>query len=243
MFGALASRVAVSCVVLLVLTGCSLDERTLYESPPNSEGALGRGGASPDGITSTGEAGQASQPGVPSNQPCPDLDANHRGDCAETLVANPGFDEGADGWQADPNVTFFWSASEAEASEASGVLTVENRSIVESGTGPVTSGVGTCLSASEGETYLFLAQVHVPREEVQGAGGVSLWFYSEPDCQGGAHAPRTPLLGATPGWAVAQLKAEAPASTQSMRARLVVSKPVTEPNFRVTFDNILLRAE
>jgi len=173
----------------------------------------------------------------------PDIDANLIRDCSETLIDDAGFDHRDVAWQAESDVTAAWISSDAQGDPTSGALAVENGAFAEFGSGVVTRGVGKCLDADPDTSYLLLAEVRVPAAEAQGAGGLSVWFFSEPDCQGGAHATPVPLLSVTPGWAVTQLKAQAPSSARSMLVRLVVSKPLAGPAFQVAFDNVLLREE
>lgn len=255
MFAVRAFRPLICCAALQVVGACSLDERTLYEGPSKpdnmNEGALGRGGSSTElaatsGTSTNGQPlGQAGEAGAPSGEPlpCPDIDANLLRDCSETLIDDAGFDHREVAWQPESDVAAAWTPDDAQGDPTSGALTVENSSFSEFGSGIVTRGVGKCLDADAGTSYLLLAEVRVPAAEAQGAGGVSVWFFSEPDCQGGAHAMPIPLLSVTPGWAVTQLKALAPASARSMRVRLVVSKPLAAPPFQVAFDNVLLREE
>jgi len=194
-------------------------------------------GSGKGGAGSGGSAGHATG-GSPDGD-CLDLDSNEVPDCQETLVKNGSFDTSAKSWIVDDSaVTQSWDHRDADDQSSSGSLVVTNK---EAGDVDGFAMVGTqqCLPVDEQGAYRFVAQLYISSGQGDGNGGVNLWFFNLPDCQGSILNATTKLQVMTDTWQMVYAQPVTPMGARSVAVRLVVSKPYRSPKFSVSFDNVL----
>lgn len=263
------ARASVAALLVLVLSGCALDdERTLHPAEPNGDagaggdetltgsGSGGSGGAnatsdsatSDAGGTSTDAGGASSSATTGMLQPseCPDLNQNEVPDCDETLVGNATFDAGTEAWEAESRAEIHWeeAPSESAGSEhASGTLVVTH-----DGTGATDqltmAGSFQCIAVQGQASYRFLAQSYL-RGDYDGAGAaLSALFYGSNDCSGSSLSVLNSPMQATPdSWRVLHTGGVAPELARSARVRLVAIKGEADASVEVRFDNVLVIRE
>lgn len=175
---------------------------------------------------------------------CPDLDGNGILDCKESLVTNPDFKSGFEGWTPEVGMLEGFSPNDGDGNPASGSMIVTNGSRSEAAVGSTMGGSGTCVPVTGLTSYGLYLQTFFPSGAIGSAfAGVALRFFASEDCSGplaGTFMP--PLAAPDPsGWRVLQSTAQTPGGTRSMLLRLVILKPFDQPPLQALFDNVLLR--
>jgi hypothetical protein len=194
------------------------------------------GGAGKSGSPAGGTAGNAAA-GAPDDD-CRDLDSDGVPDCEETLVKNGSFDTGSKSWIADMDVTDAWDHQDADKQTSSGSLDVTNK-VGGDVDGFTMAGAQQCLPIDEQGAYRFVGQLYIASGQGDGNGGVNLWYFNLPDCQGSILNATTKLQVTTDTWQMVYAQPVTPMGARSVAVRLVVSKPYRTPKFTVVFDNIL----
>jgi len=209
------------------------------EESGGSSGASGGGSAGTAGIagTSGGLPGDAGAPGSVAPG-CEDLDSDSVPDCDETLVKNSSFDANVAHWNADDSVMQDWARDDADAHDSSGSLTLTNTTS-EDVNGYTMSGTAQCVPVDETSSYHFVAELYVPEGQGEGNGGVNLWFFNLPNCEGSIVSATTKLEGVTGKWQLVYANPVTPMDAHSVAVRLVAAKPYRNPKFAVSFDNVL----
>lgn len=209
-----------------------------------SSGGAGSGGFSTGGSAGTGKGGTAgaslgdagSSGAVAPG--CKDLDSDGVPDCDETLVKNASFDANAASWVADEGVEQGWAQDDADEHASSGSLTLTNTTS-EDVNGYTLGGTAQCIPVEETNSYHFVAQMYVSDGQGEGNGGVNLWFFNLPNCEGSIVSATTKLEGVTGQWQLVYANPPTPMDAHSVAVRLVVAKPYRNPKFAVSFDNVL----
>jgi hypothetical protein len=252
---------------------CSVDDRTLAalcaEAGSGSSGSCGlggslsgQGGARATGGKSAASSGGAREPGggdggtgassagdstIGENTTCPDLDQNTVPDCTETLAANPTFDRNSNGWQAEANTAVSWDAYDAQATEGSGSLVVENRATSGApGMGMAYGGAKQCVPITAKSTYVVYAQMYSGTSTVSGYGSLIGRLFESADCSGSPIADSvkvSPTIGTVNLWMTLQTDAlAAPAGAKSLLVELQVGKLANNTDrVSLRFDNVLVR--
>lgn len=206
-----------------------------------TSGGTDAGGATSTTSSTTGEGGAGNQPGTPE---CPDLDGNQVADCEETLLENASFDANLNDWHEEVNALANWEDEDALGFDASGSVSITNRTVDEERDGLIMRGVWQCVPAEGGKKYQLLTQIRVSTDnEGQGWGGINVWFSEQPDCTGTLVTASTPLLGTTTDWSQTETIADAPVESKSMLVRLVVNKHYQALPVTIDFDNVLIRVD
>ncbi|HKY39221.1 MAG TPA: hypothetical protein VJN18_24955 [Polyangiaceae bacterium] len=231
---------------LLFLGGCALDTRTMHLGPDSGAGAnVGSGagaGGGPSGLS--GSYG----PIPPVEIPECDYDQGVAPGC-ETLVENPGFPSGIDGWSPEDGTLPIWDATHAS-------IRVWNR--LHGIVGGFAPGAARqCIPAIGGAIYDVAADVFI--DEGQGLGGergdridegvvyegqagVTVYFHTLADCGGPTERSfDSTLTKAIGGWVHLEGSGRSPELTQSMIVRLNTLKPMREFEFSAKFDNVFVR--
>ena len=233
-------RSALVLAVAASLGACGLDERVLLTA--DASGGSASGGA--------GSAGSSSGAGQP-----PGWDAPAPPDCAyvgeavaagcETLVSNPGFDQGVVGWPGESlSMQISWADQDAAASTTSGSLSVDN-TLFGDAAGEVISGALQCIGATPGAVYDMAADVFIPAQSAAGRAGLSVFFYKMADCNashsGTDMSFTTDLVQDTEVWTPVSGRFVVPNGFNSMEVRLVAGKDFKLRSFKVLFDNVLVQ--
>jgi hypothetical protein len=201
-------------------------------------GSAGSGGAAAG--SSGGQAGSVVAGG------CPDLDQDGIADCRETLVANPGFDDGVTSWTAAPGGTVSWTSLDGTSNPASGAIAVTNVDTNPSHVvnGWVTGGVSQCIPVSAGSQYEVAVQAELPSGQGSGWAGFILDYYLAAGCAG-LPFPfpfLSPEVTTTGSWqTVSGTTTQIPLGVVSVAVRLVVAKPPAQTSLEGLFDNVLVR--
>ncbi len=229
------SRVPPAALVCLcVLFGCGVDDRKLSGAAAR-EGIGGAGGVD-DGAGGHGGDGDAS------------LLAEFS-DCGEGGAAGASsgahcwtFDDGSDGWKAEPGIEPTFSTDDVNGDPNSGSLTLE---MVGVGSGDTleTAGVYQCFSVPYAKEFSLDVSMLVPSQAVVGGASVELDLVNVPGCQGivlwsGQFADPKPL-----SWQRIRKKGEVPRGTRSALFKLRVDKFPDEPVFTARFDQVRLAFE
>ncbi|HEU5076074.1 MAG TPA: hypothetical protein VFU02_17900, partial [Polyangiaceae bacterium] len=146
-------------------TGGSQTSNTSTDS-----GGTDAGGSASTASGTAGEGGAGNQTGTPE---CPDLDENQVADCEETLLENASFDANLNDWHEETNALAFWEDEDALGFDASGSVSITNRTVDEERDGLIMRGVWQCVPAEGGKKYQLLTQIRVSTDnEGQGWGGM-----------------------------------------------------------------------
>lgn len=269
------SRAASSLAVMAALgfgASCSVDDRTLspacggdtsLDDACGQGGTVSQGGARATGGKSasatggiddsrggeggTGAASSAGDSSIGGNTTCPDLDQNTVPDCTETLAENPTFDRDAKGWQAEANTAVSWDAYDAQTTETSGSLVVENRATSGApGMGMAYAGAKQCVPITPKSTYVVYAQMYSGSSTVSGYGSVIGRLFESTDCTGSPVSDSvkvSPTIGTINLWMTLQTdELAAPAGANSLLVELQVGKLANNTErVSLRFDNVLVR--
>jgi hypothetical protein len=180
---------------------------------------------------------------TPILETCPDLDGNARPDCNETAIKNSTFDVDTRNWQEEMGLALTWVNFDAHQKPTSGALSVENRNQVDRD-GMMMSGARQCFDVRGGAIYRVAAELLISEDQEEGSGALQLIFHDDVACMGHVidNITSSPA-GPGPIWKLITLTQRAPTSAKSAAIRLVSMKPFRHASFRVTFDNVLVRAE
>jgi len=201
-------------------------------------GGIDAGGTASTTSSTTGEGGAGGNP------ECPDLDQNQVADCEETLLENARFDANLNDWHEEVNALANWEDEDALGFDASGSVSITNRTVDDERDGLIMRGVWQCVPAQGAKKYQLLTQIRVSTDnESLGWGGINVWFSEQPDCTGTLVTVSTPLLGTTTDWSQTETIADAPADAKSMLVRLVVNKHYKAAPVTIDFDNVLIRVD
>jgi hypothetical protein len=254
-------------IALLLLAGCSLDDRWLQEvsggggssgaEPMGGRAGQGTGAGSYGGSAvvagNAGVAGSGGTPGEggrggaagsgggPGASGCPDLDDNGIADCEETIVENPTFDVDVRGWEAEASLARAWDVRDARGDTESGALSTVNELILNE-TGNTMGGARQCLPAWRDRVYSLATRVLIPEGQGDGKGGINVTFFGAENCADYLLSGETPTLAEAAGaWTVVRAQVKAPPAARSMFVRLVAEKPYSQAAFQVLFDDVLVR--
>lgn len=225
-----SSSVVAACAGALLLTACPLDERGLGPPievtwtfhPAAGEGGEGGGGGASEGGQTSSNAG--SPPGVP-----PDPVAPRR--------SNWAFDQGAEGWEAEPDSAQRWIHEDAFDDSSSGSLSLVN-TVEGDGYEFWMTGTSRCVAVRPDTDYVLSVDLFIPRDQVTGAAGFGIEFFNAPDCQGLLLDLTGALTAITGGWETLEKPRRTPAGVKSALLRLVVTKVEKNPPFEARFDNV-----
>jgi hypothetical protein len=245
----------------IVLASCAVDDRTLKGEDDGS--ALGGADDGTGGTTATagtrtmhagassataGSAGAMAGDGgtPPGGGDCPDLDHNDIPDCEESLTKNGSFDNNFADWTPEANIALDWQMVDADASDASGSMGVENSNAANLDNLSL-AGSAQCISLDQPGAYAVVARVFIPPDQqAKGSGGVSVAFYEADLCAGAimiGFGGTSSMVSATGSWQSAAFDTNAPENARSMSVRLVVLKPFKDPPVQVLFDNVAVKAK
>lgn len=203
-------------------------------------GGSGNGGTGPHSGGEGGAAGMGPDVGAGG---CGDMDHNDVQDCDETLVQNWRFDRDLNGWRAETTVTQQWDARNARQNQQSGAVVVTNSTVAQAA-GFIEGGSEQCRPALGNVTYRVAARTLIPGGQGEGNARLSVWFYGADDCADYLlESVGPPAATGTDAWLLLQGLHKAPPATRSMRVRLVVAKPFSQPSFNALFDDILVREQ
>ena len=222
------------------LGGCGLDERVLVARDPSGGSASGGAGSS----GSSSSAGRAPGWDAPAPPACAYLGGAVDDGC-ETLVSNPGFDQGVVGWPGESlSMQIAWAQQDATDSAQSGSLSVEN-TLYGDAPGEVISGALQCIGATAGAVYDIAAEVFIPAQSAAGRAGLSVFFYKKVDCNASLSGTdmsfTTDLVTETEVWTPVSGRFVIPNGFNSMEVRLVAGKDFKLRSFKVLFDNVLVQ--
>lgn len=232
-------RAALLLLAAACLGACGLDERVLLATDATGGSAAGGGGSS---SSSAGRAPGWDAPAPPDD--CVYVGKTVEAGC-ETLVSNPGFDQGVVGWPAESlSMQVAWADQDAAQSEQSGSLSVDN-TLFGDALGEVISGALQCIPATAGAVYDVAAQVFIPKQSASGRAGVSVFFYKKGDCNaslaGTDMSFTTDLVSDTEVWTPVSGRFVVPNGFNSMEVRLVAGKDFKLRSFKVLFDDVLVQ--
>jgi hypothetical protein len=197
-----------------------------------------------DGPSAGGGAPDGPRSGAITVRECPDLDGNVVLDCKESLIINPDFKTGLDGWTAELNMTQSFASIDGNGNPSSGSIAVTNASQSDTALGSVMGGSKQCVPTAGLTGYdLYLETLFVPSLDGFTSSGAAFEFYSTMDCSGAANGSFMPPLADSnlSGWRILQGIVSTPGNTRSMLVRLVVLKPFKQAPTQALFDNILLK--
>jgi hypothetical protein len=235
-----------------LLSGCSLDSRTLTLDPSATAGSGPTGGSMPS------SGGSSSTP-MNVELPVCVYDESVPPDCA-TLVTNAGFAEDIAGWAPEDGINATWDPKNASNAGGSGSLTLLNLRHGVSG-GFASGATVQCLPVTQGKYYDLSADVFIDegqglglddddacalppcsREGYEGLATLGVYFSDATDCS----PPTTgnifsPSVGETGRWLHLEATGRAPEQAQSMAVRLDTLKPFRQYFFTVLYDNVFVR--
>ena len=237
-------------LVLILLIGCSLDERQLQTSGAVAGGAPGvmPGGGSGDlpesGAANAGAAGaiEATVDG------CPDVDGNGVADCSEDLLVNGDFKADVTHWAAEGQATLDWDEQNAASDRASGSALLTATSPANSSSDGATQyNAKQCVSVSGNQLVTVYANTLVGSDQDSlGRAQIDVEFYDADGCGGiygtsfSTPQPLDAMLGA---WQTLKAGAITAQTVRSALVKLVISKPFRAASFAARFDNVLLKAQ
>lgn len=242
-------KLAVSMVLPVVLSACSLDSRSLTMDPSSTPGSAGN---------APGSGGSTFNP-TDVELPLCVYDEPVTADCT-TLVSNAGFAADISGWVAEDGISTTWDAMNASTAGGSGSLTVLN--LRHGRSMGVASGASVqCVRVSAGKYYDLTADVFIAEGQGEGLdedgacptppcskGGyegqahLSVYFSDSTDCS----PPTTGNIfsnkvAETGKWLHLEAMGRAPERAKSMEVRLDTQKPFREYFFSARYDNVFVR--
>lgn len=228
------------------LTGCSLDVRLLSVARTlrTDSGIVGDGGSSldarsaePDGASSdAGRAPLSHDGGERDGARC---GADGAGCDTTVLFATP-FDRNAAPWIGQSGMTLAWQPTDADGARSSGSLSVSNTT-TESAATWTFGAAESCVPGAGSGVYAIECNVFIPTGQGAGGAGLGVSFFSTRDCTGAALATYdTPPSDKVDAWVAVSGETTAPADMKSVQVRLVVPKPLSEPAFEASFDDVRL---
>lgn len=265
MLGSQASNWRLIAIVLAY--GCSVDDRTLtlpvtvsaqlggagelgasgHAGTSGHAGRASAGGSNAGGSIQGGAAGRNSggQGGTAGGGPvlplkCPDLNKNQLLDCDETLTQNSEFNEDVSRWLPDPDITATWMSSDANGFADSGAMKLKFTLVSDLTNNLVVENSRQCLPVQGGATYDFGAQVFIRAGQGTGSGGLSVHWFSTVGCSSAGFVAATEAsTNIADRWTEIHRSATAPDAAKSVMLNLAVTKPYKQPDFEVSFDNVL----
>lgn len=172
---------------------------------------------------------------------CPDLDFNGKGDCTETLVANPNFVKDVIGWMAGDDTFVEWSAQNHFDDEPSGSALVSVRGYTDSD-GMMQRASSQCVKLKSAGTLQVFANVFYEGGQGEGGPSLGLFFFGSQDCSGSPlGVPLQMTAGGADDWETLSAQQITPEGSGSVLVRLAVTKPYRGMVFKASFDNILIR--
>jgi hypothetical protein len=216
----------------------------------NADGSSGRGGSG--GAVGSGGSGAAADSGGTHGaggsqtaiiDGCPDLDADDKGDCTETLVKNANFAADTQSWDAGDDAFIEWSSVNhfEDLPSGSALVSANGHSDTD---GMVQRAATQCLVNDSLAQVQVFASVFVKSGQGEGMASVGMFFYASPDCSGSPSGPPLETPGSAPDvWQTLSARQAVPQGTHSALVRLAVSKPFRSVVFKAYFDNILIRAQ
>jgi hypothetical protein len=236
-------RARLVVLAVLALPACALDQRELSQEGDGG----GRGGSAP----STGGTGAGGNAPPGWNAPPPPACVYHGEEVepgCETLVENPGFDTTAEGWPGQiPSVVVGWNDLDAAGGAESGSIKVDSTLFSEDAEGVVILGAVQCVPAEGGGVYDVRADAFIPKQDAEGAAGLTMLFYKNTTCDAGVAGTdlsfTTPLVTDVDKWVEVSGRFIAPSGVGSMQVELVVGKHFAPRSFKALFDNVLVQAK
>jgi hypothetical protein len=129
----------------------------------------------------------------------------------------------------------------------SGSITVDSTLFSEEAEGVVILGAVQCVPATGGAVYDVRADAFIPKQDVEGAAGVTMLFYKNANCDAGVSGTdlsyTTPLVTAVTKWTEISGRFIVPNGVGSMQVELVVGKHFAPRSFKALFDNVLVQAK
>jgi hypothetical protein len=161
---------------------------------------------------------------------------------ARALLQNGDFDTDVIPW-ADPfpnaETIVTWSETDAEEPSASGSLQLQTNLPGNTNDGPISE----CIVSGPG-AYSLSARAFVASSAGQQATGyLRIQFYDTPTCSGDPFADEILFTTQLDAWELLEIEAEAPAGTESVRARVTLGSTPDEVPDVARFDQIVLVPE
>jgi len=236
----------VAAAVALVL-GCSIDERTLTQAAgSNSEPGAGTAGQSAgNGSVNVGAGGTTPEP---VDLPVCVYDGSIEPEC-RTLVDNAGFETDTTGWTAEDGSYGTWDAANASGSETTGSIALLNLLHGEAA-GVAPGAARQCLPATANTIYDFAGDIFITEgqgegikgEVYEGQAGLSMFFFSKPDCVGASVSNvDSELVTDTKEWLHVAGSGISHKTAQSVMVRLNTLKAMRQFAFKASFDNVFVR--
>jgi hypothetical protein len=222
----------------IVLVSCSIDERQLEPKP----GAAGTSGVSNsldaggEGSVAGGESGGGAA-GAPTSdglvEGCADLDTDGVADCEVTLVKNPSFTDGVDGWLPLEGTALTWAEKNALSDLPSGSALIQ---------GAPHSRATQCLPLHGQRLVIAYASAFVESDiEEAGHALLAVSFFDTAGCEGESRGFfETPASGVVGTWSTIHAGSLSHPETRSISVTLVGVIGNAESKFY--FDNVVLEA-
>ncbi len=234
-------------LLLVIVAGCSVDDRAL--TADDATGGLGSAGSGASGL-GAGDAGAAGE----ATFPLCDYSGSAGDPGCETLVQNPGFATNLAGWVAeDVGVMEGWQPQDANDDPASGSLAVFNSNYSDeeaAKAGTAGGGARQCIVLNGGSTLDLAADVFIPKGQGAGYMGntyvsvatLSVFFYSDAGCasQNSSNFTSHPVQ-TEDEWVHVEESTRLPQGAHSMAVRLATLKPFRQITFQALFDNVFVR--
>ena len=157
---------------------------------------------------------------------------------AQNVLLNPGFDTDILNWDNIYSGMAVWDSRDANDSALSGSAVVTN----ELGNGGSNGILSQCFDVSEGAVINYSAKVYQPSGQTgEGYGHLRIRFYSEPACQSYLSSGNTSSNDPTfDTWIAVSGSDTAIASSASVRVYLAVVGTISNENFSVHFDDVVM---
>jgi len=160
---------------------------------------------------------------------------------AQNVLVNPGFDSDILSWDNPYNEPAIWDGRDASDSAASGSALLTN----DLGNGGSTGILSQCFDVSEGAAINFSAKVYQPSGQTgEGFGHLRIRFYSEAACQTYLSSGNSSSDDSSfDTWIAVSGSDTAVASSGSVRLYLAIIGTVSNEDFAVHFDDVVMTIE
>ena len=224
-------------VLGLVLAACSVDARVLREGAPSLRDA-GAGGSAGDDGAGGAQGGEApSMEGLVDG--CADLDTDGVADCEVTLVENPSFTSDTDAWTPLGEAKLAWEKDNALEDLPSGSAELTAKI-------PRASAY-QCVKLTGAKLVIAYANAFVESGiagEEPSQAALEVKFFQGEGCNGASDGFfETPPPATTGAWTTIQAGNLTKDTTQSVSIALVGVLGSSASEFRIRFDNVMLKAQ
>jgi hypothetical protein len=176
---------------------------------------------------------------------CIDLDEDGIADCRETLLLNATFDTDVEAWHSEGSAELVWDERNAADDLPSGCAMLEaSGSAAPGAEASATQSASQCSKVTGKRLVIVYANTFVDAD-LAGQARLEVQFFESDSCTGAYSSnfvTPQPLDAERGKWLALKAGSVSGVKTQSVLARLVVSRPLDAASVRARFDNVLLKA-